>query len=157
MDWACFPVSQSRVSFMASPSSRTCYNSVASKGLRPTFLANSTTYFTASSTNAVRLSRYPLNSAQVLDGLDTPCATSRRCLTALKEICGARRVPLAMSCVLSPHRLNVRPDPSATGGCCNGHRGTLRGRSVRVKRVRVPQQKHLSAAQKARVGTKPPS
>ena len=44
---------------------------------------------------------------------------------------------LPTSYILSPHLLNVDPEPFASGGCCEVYKGTLDGLKVCIKRVTV--------------------
>lgn len=84
----------------------------------------------------VALSHSLLNQTQVLDDLDPPSPGFRKCLRALKTICGTRAI-LPSSYTTSSHRLNIGPEPFASGGYGDVYKGTLDGRRVCIKRVRV--------------------
>ena len=58
---------------------------------------------------------------------------------------------LPTSCQLPSHRLAISPHPFATGGYGDVYLANLDGSTVRVKRVRVPHQKCLPAAEKVRI------
>ena len=78
----------------------------------------------------------PLKQVQVLGNLDPASQTSRRCLRALRSICGARGVP-PTSYILSPNLLEIDPLPFTSGGSCDVYKGTLNGSDVCIKHVRV--------------------
>ena len=78
----------------------------------------------------------PLNPTQALDGLDPSSAAFRKCLRELRSICGTRGI-LPASYMLSSDLLDVAPDPFASGGYGDVHKGTLDGSKVCIKRVRV--------------------
>ncbi|KAF9645418.1 kinase-like protein, partial [Thelephora ganbajun] len=71
-----------------------------------------------------------------LNGLEPSGAASRKCLRELRIICGTAAI-LPTSYKLSPHCLNVAPDPFASGGYGDVYKGTLNGSGVCIKRVRV--------------------
>ena len=86
----------------------------------------------------------PLKQVQVLSDLDPASQTSRRCLRALRSICGTRRVPPA-SYILTPNLLEIDRLPLTSGGSCDVYKGTLNGSDVCIKRVRVYVQNEVKA------------
>ena len=86
-----------------------------------------------------------LNPAQALSSLDPFSSASRKCLRALKNICGARAI-LPPSYTLSSRLLKIDSFPFASGGYGDVHEGTLDGSKVCVKRIRVYTQDTLRKA-----------
>jgi len=78
----------------------------------------------------------PLKPVQALDVLEPSSTASRKCLRELRSVCGTRGM-LPASYTLSPHLLNISPEPFAAGGYGDVHLGTLGGSRVCIKRVRV--------------------
>ena len=78
----------------------------------------------------------PLTPAQALDTLDPCSAAARKCLRELRSICGTKAI-LPTSYTLSSDRLNIGPEPFASGGYGDVYNGTLDGSRVCIKRVRV--------------------
>jgi len=85
---------------------------------------------------------------KAVDGLAPSSDASQKCLSELKQICGARAI-LPTSYTLSSHNLTISSEPFASGGYGDVYQATLDGSRVRVKRVRVPHQRYLPTAQKA--------
>ena len=78
----------------------------------------------------------PLKPAQALDDLDPSGPAFRKCLRELKSRCGAGGI-LPTSYTLSPHLINIGPEPFASGGCGDVYKGILDGSKVCVKRVKM--------------------
>ena len=97
----------------------------------------------------IALPQSPLKPAQALDDLDPSGAAFRKCLRELRSVCGTRGI-LPTSYTLSPHLLNIDPDPFASGGYGDVYGGTLDGSRVCIKRVRVYARDGPKKATKAR-------
>ena len=84
----------------------------------------------------VALSCSPLRQPQALGYIDPSSPASRKCLSALRKVCGTREI-LPASYTLQSQHLGVDSTSSTFEGSRDVCEGTLGGSRVRIKRVRV--------------------
>ena len=95
------------------------------------------------------LPRSPLNPVQALDSLNPSHSASRKSIRELRSV-GSTHMILPTSYTIASDRLTVDPLPFASGGFGDMHNGTLDGKAVCVKRLRVSGRDAMPAATKVR-------
>lgn len=90
-----------------------------------------------------------LKSAQILDTLVPASSASWECLRVLRWICGSRGI-LPESYTLPDTHLITSSHPVASGAVADIYEGTLNGRKVCVKRIRVYSKGDQRGVQKVR-------
>ena len=78
----------------------------------------------------------PLKLVKALCYLDPSGPASRKCMRELRSVCSANGI-LPTSCTLVSRLLDIRPEPSASGGYGEVYEGTLDGSRVCIKRVKA--------------------